>query len=486
MSECNPQLFTNMNFDSIETNQDGFFASTILDKNKVFLKLHNGSTSHDNSTDIEDSIYTHVEKYLKFETPHLMGAIQKGSCDIDFVLNSISDQQHFMTKWELVRGYYLFVTAPKSELDVYTKQMKTMKKNEMNMDKNTMIKFLKWVFMNSPRSKYNYEINYFVTPSLPNLVSFMQNGNDLQIGFDLKIAIQVAQALSICDKYKIMHNNLLPQNIFIMHEPDAQISYEFSIGSSHYDFVLKTDFVILIGGYEYSFYDKPNLQLDKLCKQIGKCNNFVANLDWFTFLSSFTLLLEHHNLPTQLRTFIGGKHGQYIDPSNPCIQKPGKNKCVLDLDYLDTMVSPLGFIIGQKETNPSVDYEGKIDKPGLVETISSSFSNFFNSWFEVDASQTNKQQENKQENKQEHKQEANKEKEKRQQEKEEELKRQQQDKEKDEELKRQQRRKQREQDIKKQQERNKQFQREQEERQNQEFQRQQRKTPPNEFQKARY
>ncbi len=363
-TECHPELFQNINVKTLDVQTTGLFAETKYHDNICFLKLHNGPIRGDNSTDIEDDFYSIIETTLKKETPHFLLATARGGCDYKFVIDMLSESQKyiFLKKWKLARGYYLYITAEERESQIYIKEIKKFK--------NKMFDFLEWVYLNSPRKAELYDINYFITPKLQNLVQFIKKG--LPNGFDLQIAIQVAQALSICAKHQIMHNNLLPQNIYISEEPGSIISYKFFTPNKKLiEFTLETSFIAFIGNFEFGFFRQPNERLNLLCSKMGRCNKYTINLDWFTFLSSFVNLLEENGISTQLRTYIGGQYGGVI----PCIIE--QDKCHIDYETLDLMVTPLEFVITQKEAMSSISKKPIESKSNFTNSISNFFTSLF-------------------------------------------------------------------------------------------------------------
>ncbi len=384
--ECIPELFQHMNVDTMRTQNNNMFMSveTIFNQQRVIMKLHSGDFYTDSITDAEDSMHQIINKKLTSEeTPHLLIPIKTGSCDFNLIYNNIIPQSQkliFLKNWILARGMYLFSSAPQNEQAIFTKQMKEYKDKKFE--------FLKHVYKTSKRASKSYDIHYIVTPYLPNLVEWVRTHNNLNVGFDYQIAFQVAQVLSVFANHGIMHNNLVPENVFILDE-ESTVTYFNPFKMTAID--LKQ--LVYIGNYEFSFkgeQESKNIQLDKLCPTFGKCNRYTPNLDWFCFLISFVVLLET-KMSTQLRNWVGGKYGEYPLQNyktfnNPCICTDSRcDTCEIDKDFLlDFFSTPDEFLEKQKESQDFIQYEGKPKRVqvlanfnDLTTKISNSFTEFF-------------------------------------------------------------------------------------------------------------
>lgn len=269
---------------------------------KVALKLSLEDTNHDNSMSNERDIYMFVKKKITKLTPHFVGGIEVGQCKMSTI-------------------------KKKSILDAIYK----LRKNN-----NSQI------------------IYYVLLPRLngKSLESILIKKTQLSLDFDIDIAIQVAQALCVAEKFKFSHHDLKLGNIFIETlTKKTKINYKYPFA-----FELDTKFKVFIFDYDLASIQpnfKNNALSNGLCSSHGLCNQYLKNEDWRYFLFNFVNFIEFSR-PTPLRAIIGGLFGNddegknYIAFGRACVKK-NQNKCQLDKKTLQKMISPLAFLNEQIE-----------------------------------------------------------------------------------------------------------------------------------------
>lgn len=357
--ECIPELFQNM-----QTFKDEGTVLNVLTEyngNKVIMKLHHGDLYTDQALDVEDSMNRMIQSKLRHETPHLLLPIKTGSCDFKLIYKQIPPEKklRFLRKWKLVRGMYLYSSAKSTEQSFLIKKIKEYKDRKED--------FLSFVHDHSSRSQKDYDIYYSLYPYLPTLSEWVENQN-LTDNFDFQIAFQVAQVLIVFAKHKIMHNSLTPDNIFILDE-ESTVEYNFPF-KMH---AIELKQLVFIGNYSLTNTTR-NIELDKLCSTFGKCAEYTPNLDWFTFLMSFIMLLESKQ-STQLRNITEGKFGEnrnFRAYNNPCICDTQKcDTCKIDKSFLvNEFSSPEEFLTKQKESQDFIHYHGKMKRSTIQENLS--------------------------------------------------------------------------------------------------------------------
>ncbi len=377
---------------------ESFFISGILEKDEVMVKFALRSPKDDNSLEIERNFYMYVTKHLVELTPHLLGGLFVGSCSIETfsLLKNKIEVEKLKEEWvtladpeiDLIQDKEKENRTPKhknsydnynsdSEFDSSGSESESNSeqddfqehKKELIHKERSFIQASK-IILSNPKKYTNLDKVYFVvTPKLKgvNLSKFIkdsENKNEISSpNFALEIALQLAQVLTIFENKEIRHNDLHTENIFIevLAEPRL-FTYIYP-----FEFKVLTKYKITIFDYDkLSFrshgWVNKGLETDPLCKEIGECDEFVKNADWYMILTFLIGLLESVGIGvTPLRIAYNSK--ELIDIKNfkvekdkdaalgrACMCKEVKkisktcNICHKNIIKLDQMIGPVAFI----------------------------------------------------------------------------------------------------------------------------------------------
>ncbi len=175
--------------------------------------------------------------------------------------------------------------------------------------------------------------------------------------WDLAIALQVAQFLSVLKRNRIRHNDLHMANTRIQ-VSDIPITFEY-----HYPFhyALKTNVSVKIIDFDLaSGASWENVRLRHgFCKKWGICHEFIENFDWYVFLVLFCEAIRSHGmksvaveryLPMDITDYKFADIGQDAARGYPCeceaMDETTKKcaQCRVRLERLEVMKTCEDFI----------------------------------------------------------------------------------------------------------------------------------------------
>ncbi len=312
---------------------------------KVAFKITTDDSQNDNSMSNERDIYMFVKEKLTLLTPHFLPGIEIGKCHQDTVFKSKFFQDpnsSFRKRWGYLRGKMIYQnTSLKKQYEKLKSKFKSKKEfyKHIHLINQKDFLFMNYVITPMLKGKSLYDLIHHSKKSLP-------------INFDILIAIQVAQALTVAAKYKLMHHDLHAENIYIEYHHKKQTkSYKYP-----FKFSIETNYVVKIFDFDLAMIQSKyenNVLNQHLCPTLGICNNFIPNLDWRYFLFEFVKNIEQVR-KTPLREFISGNNfddfeyekQKYVQIGRPCICKNQKT-CVLDYKALKKFISPRTFLKNQ-------------------------------------------------------------------------------------------------------------------------------------------
>lgn len=305
----------------ITSASDSIFVTGFLDGQEVFVKFGLTSQADDNSLEFERKTYMFINEFLKQRTPHLLPGITEGSCFIkDFPIMS---KTAYKSSYDDFINVFVALVNPEIELTLQEETSDNEDEGDLQDEKDYTFEEILELVKEKPLDIYQ-KVYYIVTPKLKGspLSDFVTNPKNKSIialeDFQLQVACQVAQALSILADEKMMHNDLHSQNIYISNEPNTVLSYDYNVKDNNGDkynmkFKLKTNWKVTI--FDFDRAHRPswtNLALKgELCDEVGECDQYEPNMDWYTFLTYFIGLLEQQGVHTSLRSLVygGGTYG---------------------------------------------------------------------------------------------------------------------------------------------------------------------------------
>jgi hypothetical protein len=341
---------------------EGDVPRNLLETQKVVVKFQFPPTNDDNnnSFEVERGLHMMVTNEMSSKTSHLLIGLESDNIAItEFSKLPFNENETFQSAWaKLVQ-----------------KQPEIMNSSD-EFHQMSAIELQKNIRSNNKLLRLR-QMQYFVVPQVTGfpLSEILQNNKYSKLlndpDFSVHIAFQVAQVLCVFEEYKIRHNNLTLEHIFVevLNEPTTIIE-TFPVAfqyQSQYR-VTMTDFQYV--GSEY--FQNRNLSQEK-CDSEGTCSTFVRFWDWYTFLTYFIGLLERKKADTTLlRAFYGGhnspiKLNEYavnvvnvksdMDVGKACVCVESKTKknpagnvvvqcirCKVDIDRLSLMKSPELFV----------------------------------------------------------------------------------------------------------------------------------------------
>jgi serine/threonine protein kinase len=261
---------------------------TTIDGKKCVMKLTNDSLPNDNSLEIERNIYELVKNEL-WLSPHFLSPLCIGSQKDTFIV-AMKDPTKPQERLNALYEAWLFcrinlIHAQIKDDNVWVKLRQSLP-NDLSIAEYMM-------FTNSQWKSLYRTVHYVITKEMNGepLFKFLREKQNLTLSILQLIAIQVAQALTVLEFKRIMHNDLHFGNIFIetLNEPQT-IYYHFPKITA-----LKTNFVITIFDFDQGTTPKMyNKGLDSKCKISGQCNiPFLPKFDWYTFLSHLIAHCSH-------------------------------------------------------------------------------------------------------------------------------------------------------------------------------------------------
>lgn len=383
---------------------ESFLVSGKLESINVVVKFALKSDEDDNSLEIERKMYMYVKEELSKWTPNLLPGIESSHCSIEIFKNSKINEK-IKQQWAILvnpeidtieekmkrerkqqkenikpklhkNSFHGDIDDDESESESEISESESEEESGSELDEERTWEEAMALIENSPKeySKLT-KIYYIVTPKMNGieLYDFLESKeNKLDESMLVEIAIQVAQVLSVFDKFKIKHNDLHPKNIFIeILDKPKLIEYHYPI-----DFTLHTRFKITVFDYDkLSFVKKlgRNTTLaSELCVAQGICDKYIANFDWYTFLTYLIGIVESNNvLVPNLRRIYGSN--AKIQVKNFEVEKMkdsalgyacvctevtnGRNavctQCHEDIQRLSMMISPNEFIIEENKMKKS-------------------------------------------------------------------------------------------------------------------------------------
>jgi serine/threonine protein kinase len=282
----------------------------------VVVKITAQSPKDNNSLDIERDLYLFVDKIVTPWSPHFLGGIRAQQCNLGELEGStLFRNAEFTAQWNRLRGN-LLLTEHK-EPDTFIAESKIAQLKREFQLKNDLGKWWEYVSQHTT-VPYFRELHFIVTPRVDakTVYEHLQSKNILSSTFDMHVAIQVAQALCVAQKFGFMHNDLHGGNIFVIeHATEKQFHYKFP-----FDFMLDSRYEVKIFDYDLSTLQNEQIKktrnkaLDNsLCDKIGACNEFTPNYDWDLFLTVFVSILEQKRY-TPLRSLVGGEFRSDLGP----------------------------------------------------------------------------------------------------------------------------------------------------------------------------
>jgi serine/threonine protein kinase len=255
------------------------FAKSKETKEHVVVKISMVPSKEDNSLNIERQFYMFAQRFLSHNTPHILGG--KAYMCPDSILKGLhqshdENERALFHAWCNLQGHYVYPYLDPTEKQAYkhlgfqmfAKQHK-QRVTELLRTKSTML--------------------YVVTPKMKgtSLATFIDKHKyyEAPANFDLLLAFQIAQMLCCYQLVQAMHHDIHLGNMYIeYHEDPIEIPYTYPL-----PYMLKTRFKLT--AFDYDHASSPFMNNKRLtrsfCKQIGECNAYVQNFDWYMFLMHF-------------------------------------------------------------------------------------------------------------------------------------------------------------------------------------------------------
>jgi len=342
------QLFANL--------KPGKLRSTTTQK--VVVKISPPSDANDNALEVERGIYIYIHKQIARDTPHILEGLLEGTCESDDVVKEWKHDDD-PRKQSLYKEYFAMRIAKEWPL-VSTARKKQIQKAfakcNIPMTAHNLAMRAKLTLEPKP-------IRYVITPRLFDVPlgdflideEWARTRATLTVTDIYSIMLQMAQGLYVLGQKKIMHNDLHTNNIFI------------KVGA-HYraiPYMVPTKCALLARAF-VCFYDFDhgtgpefhNTTLDNdFCESLGECNEFTANWDWYTFLSSLDEILsyEDNNVPVPpiLKKLIQKANPEtdaFMGRPCECVKRDKKDPkqclhCNVKRDFLANMMSPEAFFL---------------------------------------------------------------------------------------------------------------------------------------------
>jgi serine/threonine protein kinase len=164
---------------------------------------------------------------------------------------------------------------------------------------------------------------------------------------DIRIAIQIAQALSVCEKYQLRHNDLHLGNIMLTPTPTQQLT------TYHYPFEFQLLSPIKVTIFDYDFATKeddpyPPVDERARCHKYGICDTFVPKWDWFYFFAVMRTWQSRLHFSIDFQALIPKRNSKRVLDRYPCLCLVGTpdacDKCQVDDEALAAFPSPTDFI----------------------------------------------------------------------------------------------------------------------------------------------
>ncbi len=381
---------------------ESFLVEGKLQDKEVIVKISLRSEEDDNSLEVERKMYMYVKEELSKWSPHLLSGIESGQCNIN-ILNDSKISNKIKEAWTDLVNPEIDVIEDKIKL-----KRKSQKENQKPKHKNSgdiddyeddseysasehsdtdddISHDRSWeeamaLIENSPKDYQDLnKLFYIVTPKMQgeNLFQFLEKKEITTEIASNEISLQVAQALSVFEKFKIKHNDLHLENIFIeVLKEEILLKYQYP-----FEYELKTKYKITIFDYDKVSFRKKwrNTTLaSELCESQGICDTFVKNFDWYTYLTYLIGILEDHSIViTELRRVYGGNNPiniktfetkKMVDSAlgYACIctevSKSSRavvcKQCNINILRLQRMIGPTEFIRYKKKKN-SISSEHK-------------------------------------------------------------------------------------------------------------------------------
>ena len=321
----------------------------------------NDEKNNNNSFEVEREIHMMVARELVSKTSHLLAGLESGDITItEFSKLQMYQNENVQLAWQnLVEKQPEIVHAfDDHQMSIKELQTKIRSKNDL-----------------SRLRKMQYLVVPQLTGQYTRLSELLQNNKYSKLfndpDFTLHVAFQVAQVLCVFDEYKMRHNNLTLDHIFVEVLTDATTLFE----TFPFEFQYESQYRVKITDFSHvgsEYVQNRSLSQEK-CDSEGTCTTFVKNWDWYTFLTNFIGFLERKKNDTALlREFYGGRNTpikliEYsdsainvksdMDVGKACIcveSKTKKNskgnvivqciKCKVDIDRLSLMKDPLSFV----------------------------------------------------------------------------------------------------------------------------------------------
>jgi hypothetical protein len=163
--------------------------------------------------------------------------------------------------------------------------------------------------------------------------------------FDRSVCIQVAQTLTVLERFQIRHNDLHDSNVKVKALPEPE-PLPYAVGGHPY-----------ITRWRVGVYDLdrmtigpgawgPEIPANPLCgpelapcRKFGDCQPFLQNYDWAVFLAFFDKVAKDSPFIKSIPGFQRKAHPL----ARPCVKARGP--CEIDTAYLEGLITPSDFLL---------------------------------------------------------------------------------------------------------------------------------------------
>ncbi len=313
----------------------------MLIEDKMYMFKIDSSTE-DNSLQMERDIYTLIKTQFQKDSPHFLCPESVGQTTDMNILSmknsSVPYKRNLYKQWILYRSALLTYTYSKtpewSELV-----------DRMDLVQGTLA-FAEYLLFEDVNFKNKFRnVHYVMIEEIvgETLESFLFK-DDLPKNILEIITVQMAQALCVLDKYKILYNDLHFQNVYVQTWTNPkEVQYHFPKPVT-----LFTNYEVII----FDFARVSTLQmyhkgLDITCKSCGQCNTYVPKFDWYTFLTFLiSVTPEKNNFGIeQFKLILGdlNEHKIGMPHQNELTNNVDKCDCCREQD-LNSLISPNTFL----------------------------------------------------------------------------------------------------------------------------------------------
>jgi hypothetical protein len=315
---------------------DCIIAFALREGKEIVIKITLADTEEDNSFSVERNIYRNIVPKMLKETPHLVKYID------DFVCTNFISVLRAMINQDNAKNKFVAATILKDLQDIATTSLK---------------------YKRIPNI-LSQEIHILLLEKVPGATLFDWLSSKLYTSlifaekqeFEKDILIQVAYTLNVMREFRLIHNDLHMENIFVVKRERTLLPYKINnkpYYSKYCVYIFDFDHSSVMGKFSNKLLDTS------MCYTYGECNIYDDKWDWFTFLDNFLFTLPaesslgihfwnkwfpNHNNFTKEEEF-GQDIGQRAMRGKACICLDEVcSDCEISREILDALPSPDDFI----------------------------------------------------------------------------------------------------------------------------------------------